>query len=279
MESLIQDTRYALRTLARSRGFALTAILTLALGIGSTTAIYSIVDAVVLRPLPFPDADRVVVPHATRPATGEQWSIAYLDFKDWRDGKLFEHVAVWQQSDQDIAGEGDPQRVRTVGVSEQFFGALGVRPVIGRVLQPADNAIDRERVIVISDALWHSRFGADSAVIGREIRMGGFPRRIVGVLPRGAEWPAGTEVWAPMKIADESAPDLIDPDNFVFQGIARLAPGASIASTRTKMQVLAKRIEDANPALREGVSQTVITATAALVGPTLPRILWLRRGG
>ena len=278
MESLLQDARYALRTLARSRGFALTAILTLALGIGSTTAIYSIVDAVILRPLPFPQADRVVVPHATRPKTNEQWSITYLDFKDWRDAKLFEHVAVWQPAEQDIAGDGDPQRVRTVAATGGFFGALGVSPVIGRVLQPADNAIDRERVIVISNSLWRARFGGDSAVLGKQIRMGGFVRTIVGVLPQGAEWPAGTEVWVPMKIADENAPDLVDADNFVFQGIARLAPGQSIASTRTKMEVLAKRVEEANPAIREGISQTVITATEDLLGPTIPRVLWILLG-
>ena len=278
MDTLLNDIRYAIRTLARSPGFALTAILTLALGIGSTTAIYSVVDAVVLRPLPFPEPDRFVVPHATRPATGEQWSVAYLDFMDWRDAKLFEHVAVWQPSASDIAGDGDPQRVAAVAVSEQFFGAIGVRPLLGRVLQPADNALDRDRVIVISHSLWRGRFGGDSAVIGREIRMGGFVRTIVGVLPQGTEWPAGTEVWAPMKIADPNAADLLDADNFVFQAVARLAPTETIESTRAKMEVMAKRIEAANPAIRAGVSQTVITATEDLLGPTIPRILWILLG-
>src|SRR5215213_2571264 len=193
MDTFLQDVRYAIRTLARSRGFAFTAILTLALGIGSTTAIYSIVDAVVLRPLPYPDAERVVVPHATRPKTGEQWSVAYLDFMDWRDAKLFEHVAVWQPSESDIAGDGDPQRVAAAAVTEQFFGALGVTPILGRVLQPADNALDRERVVVISNSLWRSRFGGDSGIVGKQIRMGGLVRTIVGVLPQGTEETAATE--------------------------------------------------------------------------------------
>ena len=278
MDTFLQDVRYAIRTLARSRGFAFTAILTLALGIGSTTAIYSIVDAVVLRPLPFPEADRFVIPHATRPKTNEQWSVAYLDFMDWRDAKIFEHVAVWQPSESDIAGDGEPQRVRAAAVGEQFFGAVGVRAELGRVLQPADNALDRDRVIVISNALWRSRFGGDSAVIGKQIRMGGFVRTIVGVLPQGAEWPAGTDVWAPMKIADPNSADLLDPDNFIYQAVARLAPGASIASTRTKMEAMAKRIETANPTIREGISQTVISATEDLLGPTIPRILWILLG-
>ena len=278
MDTFLQDVRYAIRTLARSRGFAFTAILTLAFGIGSTTAIYSIVDAVVLRPLPFPEPDRFVVPHATRPKTNEQWSVAYLDFMDWRDAKIFEHVALWQPSESDIAGDGDPQRVRAAAVTEQFFGAVGVRPVLGRVLQPADNALDRDRVIVISNALWRSRFGGDSAVVGRQIRMGGFARTIVGVLPQGGEWPAGTEVWAPMKIADPNSADLLDPDNFIYQGVARLSPGASIASTRTKMEAMAKRIETANPAIRNGISQTIIGGTEDLLGPTIPRILWILLG-
>ncbi len=278
MDTFLQDVRYAIRTLARSRGFAFTAILTLALGIGSTTAIYSIVDAVVLRPLPFPDADRFVIPHATRPKTNEQWSVAYLDFMDWRDAKLFEHVAVWQPSESDIAGDGDPQRVTAAAVGEQFFGAVGVAPALGRVLQPADNALDRDRVIVISNALWRGRFGGDSAIIGKQIRMGGFVRTIVGVLPQGAEWPAGTEVWAPMKIADPNAADLLDADNFIYQAVARLAPGASIEATRAKMEVMAKRIETANPAIRAGISQTIISATEDLLGPTIPRILWILLG-
>jgi putative ABC transport system permease protein len=278
MDTLLQDVRYAIRTLARSRGFAFTAILTLALGIGATTAIYSIVDAVMLRPLPFPSPERVVVPHAMNLKTGDQWSVTYLDFIDWRDAKVFEHVAVWQPSESDIAGDGDPQRVTSAVVSEQFFGALGVAPALGRVLQPADNALDRERVIVISNALWGGRFGSDSGVIGRKIRLGGLERTIVGILPQGAEWPVGTEVWAPMKIANPTASDLVDPDNFIFQGIARLAPGESISATRAKMAVMAKRIEAANPAIREGISQTVITATEDLLGPTLPRILWILLG-
>ena len=278
MDTFLQDVRYAIRTLARSRGFAFTAILTLALGIGSTTAIYSIVDAVVLRPLPFPDADRFVIPHATRPKTNEQWSVAYLDFMDWRDAKLFEHVAVWQPSESDIAGDGDAQRVTSAVVSEQFFGAVGVRPQLGRVLQPADNALDRDRVIVISNALWHSRFGGDSAVLGKQIRLGGLVRTIVGVLPQGMEWPAGTEVWAPMKIADPNSADLVDPDNFIYQAVARLSPNETMESTRTKMAAMAKRIETANPAIRNGISQTIISATEDLLGPTIPRILWILLG-
>jgi putative ABC transport system permease protein len=278
MDTLFQDVRYAIRTLARSRGFALTAILTLALGIGSTTAIYSIVDAVILRPLPFPDPDRFVIPHATKPKEGEQWSVAYLDFMDWRDAKIFSHVAVWQPSESDIAGEGDPERVTAAVVSEQFFGALGITPAIGRVLQPADNALDRERVIVISHPLWRERFGGDSAVIGKQIRMGGLVRTIVGVLPQGTEWPAGTQVWAPMKIADPNAADLIDPDNFIYQAVARLAPGETIGSTRTKMEVMAKRIEQLHPDIRGGISQTIISGTEDLLGPTIPRVLWILLG-
>jgi putative ABC transport system permease protein len=191
---------------------------------------------------------------------------------------LFEHVAVHQEADADLTGSGDPLQVKLSGVSEGFFGALGVTPLLGRTLQPADNVPDAARVIVIAHALWRSRFGGDSSVIGREVRIFGVPRTIVGVLPSDMEWPAGAEVWSPMWIRSPNAPDLVRRDNFVFSAVARLAPGTTLEGVRARLAALAERVAADEPVIRKDVSVTAIPATEELLGDTLPRLLWILLG-
>ena len=279
MDTLLNDLRYAGRMLLRAPGFAAIAIITLALGIGGTTAIYSVVDAVMLRPLPFPEADRLVVPRSVDLKTeDDSWSITWADYTDWRDQGFFQHVAIYQALELDLASEGDPDRVSLAAVSADFFPALGVQPLLGRLLQPGDNALDAPRVIVISEEIWRSRFGGDSAVIGREVRMNGFPRIIVGVLPRGLEWPRAARVWVPMRVSDPNSPVMRRRDNFVYGGVARLLPSETIASTTTRMAELARRIAADYPQIRSDVSLKVIPASEEVLGTTLPRALWLLLG-
>ena len=278
MDTFAHDVRYAARTLLRARGFALTAILTLALGIGLTTAIYSIVAGVILQPLPVADPDRFVIPRSVELSTGDAWSVTYADYTDWRDARVFEHVAVYQQGDGDLAGSGEPRRVTLSGVTAGFFDAVGATPLLGRTLQPADNALDAARVIVISHSLWRAHFGGDSSVIGREVRVNGFPRTIVGVLPPGVDWPAGNEVWAPMRIADPNQADLRRRDNFIFSGVARLASGVTLSATRARLAALATRVANDEPLIRKNISVTAIPAVEELTGETLPRVLWILLG-
>src|SRR5688572_4278850 len=278
MDTLLQDLRYAGRTLLRARGFAAIAIITLALGIGGTTAIFSVVDAVLLRPLPFPEAERIVVPRSVNLKTSDDWSITYADYVDWRDEKFFQHVAIYQNVELDLASDDLPDRVNVAAVYGEFFSVLGVRPALGRVLQPADHAPDAQRVVVISDEVWRSRFAGDSTVLGREVRMNGFPRLVVGVLPPGADWPQSARVWVPMRIADPSSAVLQRRDNFVYQGVARLAPGETVASTTSRMAALARRIASDHPQIRTDISLKVIPASEALLGTTLPRVLWILLG-
>jgi putative ABC transport system permease protein len=278
MDTLVHDLRYALRALARARGFALTAILTLGLGIGLTTAIYSVVAGVVLRALPFPEPDRFVIPRSIDLTTDDQWSVTYADYRDWLDAQVFEHVGVYQGAEADLAGSGDPLRVSFIGVSEGFFGALSVMPALGRTLQPSDNALTAPRVIVVAHSLWRSRFGGDSSVLGREVRINGLPRTIVGVLPPDSEWPAGGEVWAPMKISDPNEPNLRRRDNFIFRAVARLAPGSSIEGTRSRLATIARRVAEEEPVIRQNISVTVVPAAEELLGDTLPRVLWILLG-
>src|SRR3954471_2048570 len=154
------DLSYAVRSLSKSAKFSIAAAVTLALGISSTTAIFSVVHSVLLAPLPFPHADQVVVPQSVDKATGNTWSVAYADFMDWRDNHLFDKVAVYQPSAMDLAGSGEPVRVQVAAVSPQFFAALGTGAARGRLLQPIDYPVDAPRAIVISDRLWRSQFGS-----------------------------------------------------------------------------------------------------------------------
>jgi putative ABC transport system permease protein len=278
MDTLLQDLRYGARTLARARGFAGVAVLTLALGIGGTTAIYSIVDAIVLNPLPYPDAERLVVPRSLDLKTGDDWSVTHADFVDWRDAGVFEQVAVYQNSEMDLAGGGDPTRVNVTGVTAQFFATLGIGATRGRLLNAGDNALDGDNVVVLSDGIWRSHFGADSAIVGKTIRMNGLVRTVVGVLPPRVEWPEQTNVWVPIRITNQGSIDVTRRDNFVYQSIARLAPGQTLESTRARLGIMAKQVEAAEPVVRKDVTITVVTATAALLGDTLPRILWLLLG-
>ena len=275
---MANELAYAARSLTKSAKFTLAAAVTLALGIGSTTAIFSVVRSVLLTPLPFPDAGRVVVPQSTNATTGNFWSVTYADFMDWRDNHVFDKVAVYQPSAMDLAGAGDPVRVQSAEVSPQFFDALGTGAVKGRVLQPVDYSVDAARAVVISDRLWRSQFGARPDIIGLEIELNAVKRPIVGVLPPGVQWPLDNDVWVPLRVGSENDPDLLRRDNFIFEAIARLAPQATLASTRAGMARLARLAEIAHPDIRKAVSTVPTPVLEYALGTSVPRMLWILLG-
>src|SRR5262245_169655 len=169
IEVLQQDLRYAARTLRKSPGFTIVAALTLALGIGANTAIFSVVDAVMLRPLPYPEPSRLVELWGNvRRAKVERRGASYPDFVDWRDqSRSFEAMAAFVDGDLTIAGTGEPERITGEFVSQPYFDLLGMRAVLGRTFRPEEDQVpERNAVVVLSDGLWKRRFGADSAVLG-----------------------------------------------------------------------------------------------------------------
>ena len=275
MTTIAQELRHAVRALARSGSFTAAALATLALGIGATTAIFSIAYSVLLRPLPFPEPDRVVVPESRNVKTGDTWSVAYADFMDWRDNGVFGQVAVYSQTSMDITGGDQPVRVSAAGVTPQFFGALGVGAAQGRLLQPADFVVGAPYLAVISDRLWRMQFGSRADIVGLEVEVNGIKRPIVGVLPPEARWPLDADLWVPARIASEQNPDLQKRDNFVWQAIARLKPGATIAGTRAAMATLARRVAVAQPDIRGDVSTQPTPVLESLLGDTTPRALWI----
>ena len=278
MSIIGQELVQSVRSLRRNAGFSLAAVVTLALGISSTTAIFSVVHSVMLAPLPFPNADRIVAPQSRKVTTGATWSVTYADFMDWRDNHVFAQVAVYQDANMDITGSTDPVRVQAAAVTPQFFAALGVAPAIGRALGSTDFPVDAPRAVVISDRLWRTQFGSRSDIAGLTVEISGLKRTVVGVLPPEARWPLDADLWVPLRLTTEQDPDLQRRDNFVFSAIARLKPGATLKSTGATMATMAQRIAAEQPNIRKDVTTAPTPVLSYLLGKTTPRALWILLG-
>src|SRR3954466_10929922 len=196
----MNDITYALRLLRRAPAYTLTAIAALAVGLGSTIAIFSAVYAILYRPLPLTDPGRLIVPVSTNPARGfDRASVPYADYEDWRAQRdVFEDVAVYRQIPLDLAGTEAPERVDGLQVSEGYFRAMAALPLAGRVLLEADYVADAARAVVISDRLWRTHFGADANVAGRTVRIGGIPYVVAGVMDSHRAWPLKVDLWLPL---------------------------------------------------------------------------------
>ncbi len=277
LAELRQDLVFGWRQLRRSPGFTAVATVTLALGIGATTAVFGVVDAVLLRPLPFPAAERLVVPQSHRSATGESWNVTYADYLDWRAAGVFADVAVYDTIDVNVGGER-PERLQAVRATEGFLSTLGVEPALGRRLRPEEHVAGSPRRGLISYRLWQRHFGGDHAVVGRTLRVTGVPVEIVGVVPQGLDFPAGTDLWFPLKIFPGQEADYARRSNFVLFGIARLRPDRTVEQTTAELGTLAERVAREDPGARRGVTVIATPLARWIVGPTLPRMLWLLLG-
>lgn len=238
---LIQDLRYTARTLNRARGFALTAILVIALGVGATTAAFSVADFVLLRPLPFPDPESLVR-LCEGPRTGGGWGCMnelspanYRDFKAMR--AALETLGAFRGDAVNLVGAGEPRRLAIARVTPDVLPLLGVTPVMGRVFEQRDE--DR-RVVVISYGLWRSLFGQDPAVTGRTVRLDGAAHTVIGVMPPGFFFPdRDAQLWTPLTLEDE---DFADRTNTYLQAVGRLARGATFERARADLEVIAARL-------------------------------------
>src|SRR5262245_28303051 len=194
MQTFWQDLRYAVRIMARSPGFTFVAVITLGLGIGANTAIYSVVHAVLLRPLPYEDPERLVVPSSVNSARGaENSNVTYADYLDWKRESVFEHVATIDDTvtSADLSGDdNEPERVSLALVTEDYFTVLRAAPLRGRLFQPDDYAASgAARKVVISDGLWKRRYGSDPEIVGKNIRLNGRVYPVVGVVEGKRTWP------------------------------------------------------------------------------------------
>src|SRR6185503_17047390 len=202
--SMLQDLRVALRLLARNPTFTVSACLTLAIGIGGTAAMFSVVDAVLLRPLPFPQPERLVWGWGKFPQ-GDRASISPPDFQDYRrEARKLRVAAMTSFTTQAaLAGDGEPENVGSTLASAELFDVLGARPTLGRGFVSADEQEEQPRVAVISHGLWQRRFGGDAGVVGRTLVLDGRDLTLVGVMPAGFGFPAGADIWTPLAMQGE----------------------------------------------------------------------------
>lgn len=268
---MLQDLRYALRTLLKSPSYSVIAVFVIALGIGANTAIFSFVDAMLLRPLPYANADRLYAPIGMNPSRGsERASISYADYEDWkRERDVFAAVALANPNTVDLTGGSQPERISGLIVSQEYFALIGARPIAGRTLQPADHAAKAPRVTVISYSLWQRRFGGAVDVVGNTVRIGGVPTEIVGVLPPRATWPEDAELFVPMRTELFSEDVRSRRDNMIFQGIARLAGGATRDQAEARMRTIAARLEREFPESRRGWTNGLLPLREYIVEPDL----------
>ncbi len=201
IESLVADLRYGARALSKHPGYALLAVLTLGLGIGANTAIFSVINGVLLKPLPYEHGDRLVVVQQSRPLSGQpQVGVAIAEYFDYRErGKdVFDGLVEYHQMNFDLINRGEPDRVNTGVVSHNFFDLLGIRPIIGRTFVAADDVRDAEAVLILSHTYWRTKFGGDPNIVGQVFEMNDRPHRVIGVLPNVPHYPQENDVYMPV---------------------------------------------------------------------------------
>src|SRR3954449_3420521 len=244
MNTLLQDIRYGFRMLLKHKGFTAVAVLALGLGIGANTAIFSLVNGVLLRPPPFPDAQRIISIEGKNPAAAgiTESNISFLDFTDWsQQTDLFASTAAYWTGTVNFGADGaEPERVPRAGVTNGFFAVLGVQPVLGRTFVPEDDKGWPQTIAMISHGLWKRRFGSDPAIVGKQVQMSSRPLTIIGVMPSGFEYPEQTQIWvtSAVKLSEEPR------DNRAWSAIARLKTGVDLKQAQTQVSAINTRLAE-----------------------------------
>jgi putative ABC transport system permease protein len=274
MNTLLQDLRYGLRMLLKNKSFTAIAVLALALGIGANTAIFSLVNGVLLRPLPFPDAERIIYFEGNNPSAGiTESNISFLDFTDWsQQTDLFASTAAYWTGNANLGADGaEPERVPRAGVTTGFFSVLGIQPVLGRTFVPEDDKPQTISVAIISHGLWKRRFGSDPAIVGSQVQISSRPITIIGVMPSGFEFPEQTQIWMTSAVDLSQEPR----DNRAWSAIARLNPNVDLKQAQTRISAinaqLAKQFHETN----KGWDTTVWVLHERLVRAVKPSLLAL----
>jgi putative ABC transport system permease protein len=275
VDALLRDLRYALRTLRKTPGFTFFAVLTLALGIGATSTIFSVVNTVLLSPPPYGDPARLVTLYENDLAEGNlEFPVAPANFHDWqRDARSFAGMAASRNQSVNLTGDGEPERIPGSAVSGNYFQVLGVQPRLGRAFTTDEDAPGAGQVVVISDALWRRRFGGDPAIVGQAIELNGRPHTVIGIAPPSMRLPSSqTELWIPLAL-DEQARG--NRGGHSMGVVARLAPGATLEQARTEMRTIGERISAAYPEVQSGFNVTVQSLGDDLIGDARTPLLVL----
>jgi putative ABC transport system permease protein len=272
-----QDVRFALRTFRQAPMFTVVATLTIALGIGATAAIFSVVHAVILSPLPYPDAGRVVVVWMdNRPQNNREDWHSFPNLNDIKtQNKVLSHLAPYSEGGFNLTGTGEPQRVVAGFLPAEAFAALGVQPISGRLYSSANEVTGADGVVVLSYGLWQANFAGDKSIIGKTVELNGRKREVVAVMPKEFGFPSErTQLWVPLVISEGARQSR---GSFAFPAIGKLAPGVSLVRAQTELSGIAARLEKEYPDNR-GYGVWVNPLPAQIIGPTLRTTLWVMLG-
>ncbi|HEY1264867.1 MAG TPA: ABC transporter permease, partial [Terriglobales bacterium] len=265
METLLQDVRYGIRMLRKSRAFTAVAVITLALGIGANTALFSVVNGVLLNPLPYPEADQLVSLYQ-KTSTFEQASIPYMNFLDWRkDNRTFASMATFRGDDFNLTGAGTAERLHGHMISAGYFAVLGVNPMAGREFRAEEDQVGASPVVVLGDGLWKRKFAASPDVVGRTLVLDGKAYTVVGVAPESSPFMTPSEVYVPIGQWD----DQTFRDRRVGMGeyaIARLKPGVTLEQARADMDGVTRDLAVAYPEANAGTSAALVPLKQDIVG-------------
>jgi putative ABC transport system permease protein len=269
---LIQDIRYGARSLAKTPSFTVVSLITLALGIGANTAIFSFIDAVLLQPLPYADADRIVFVMEKPPGGGRN-GISTLNFLDWKNqNSVFEYMTPTTGGVATLTGAGEPVQLRRGMVAPEYFQIFGVHAVLGRTLVAGEDQPGKNHVVVLSPVLWETQFGGDPKLIGKTIRLDGEPYTVVGVLPAGGSFDR--------LVAQFYTPLVFRPENMTrnfhwFVSFAKLKPGVTLDAARKEMDIIGARIAKDYPDSNKGWGVNIERYADILAGPGLKQSLYI----
>ncbi|HEX8163400.1 MAG TPA: ABC transporter permease [Pyrinomonadaceae bacterium] len=266
METMIQDVRFGLRMLTKNPGFTAVAVIALALGIGANSAIFSVVNAVLLRPLPYKDPERIVMVWEDDSRHGyPRDTPAPANYVDWRDqNKVFEDMAAIAELSFNLTGAGEPERLDGRRVSASFFPILGVEPQLGRRFTPEEDRPGENHVVILSHGLWQRRFGSDAGIIGKTITLNGYSFAVVGVMPQSFQFPTREDqFWIPIAFTQQEA---ARRGSHFLEVIARLKPGVTLEQARAEMSTIAGRLQQQYPAENTELGAAVVPLHEQLVG-------------
>jgi putative ABC transport system permease protein len=274
MERLLQDIRYSIRVLLKSPGFTVVALLTLTLGIGANSAIFSVVNAVLLRPLPYEESERLVFITERSPVL-EGMSVAYPNYLDWREQNgVFDNIGVYRRVGVNLTGNGEAERLSGGEVSAEVFNALRAKPVLGRTFLEEEDRPGANPVVVLGYGLWQRRFGRSENVIGETLTLNAKAHTVIGIMPPDFRFPSGVDLWIPVGLNADN-PSWVRGNHPGLYAVARLKPGVTTSQAQAEMDTIAVQIEQQYPQSNLGSRVTITPLFNRIVGDIRPALLVL----
>jgi putative ABC transport system permease protein len=270
METLFQDLRYGIRTLLKNPSFAFVAAMTLALGIGASAAIFSVINAVVIRPLPYKDSDRIMLVEEKHELAGHSLNLTYASYLDLAArSESLESVSAYRTWNFKLTDAGEPEQVSGALVTYDMFTSLGATPAMGRSFSPEEDRPGNDKVVVLSYGLWHRRFNAEANVLGRIIKINDADCAVIGVMPRGFQFPDQSELWTPLAPGGSLS---ANRRSHLLTVIGRLKESATRSQAQAEMDSIAKQIDEQNPGVDSALGLSVIGLQQRMAAPALPAL-------